>query len=178
MNPPTGMAETMRCLAAVTWHCEVACMALTLSYTLLVLHDIVSTPAARYTNSSWFESGFCIAWESSLFNSHYLCFAVDLPCGTSLAVFSWRKYNQNQDTRLLPALAVGVFNALHGMGHLMIGILGLQAVAARERRTAVVWILQYLVMLAFLVIGPFIAHQVVRHSPCLGSLALYFVLSF
>ena len=74
----------------MTWHCEVACMALTLSYTLLVLHDITSTPAARYTNPSWFESGFCIAWETSLFNSHYLCFAVDLPCGTSLAVFSWR----------------------------------------------------------------------------------------
>ena len=64
------------------------------------------------------------------------------------------------------------------MGHLMIGILGLEAVADRKHRTDVVWILQYLVMLAFLLIGPFIAHQVVGHTPCLGSLALYHVLSF
>jgi len=171
-----------RRLAVWTLHCEKLCMLLTVSYSALILHDIWSEPQQRYTDPSWFENGFCIAWETSYFNSHYLCFVADVLCGSALAAFNLSYFRATRDSRVLPALAVGVFDALHGVGHLMIGLIGIEAVAGREAlrgRGPVLWLLQYVIMACFLSIGPFVAHQVnkMRRPMCivlhLLSIALF-----
>lgn len=149
-----------KALSQATWCSEALCMTLTLSYTFIVLHDLASSPASRYTNESWFKDGFCVAWEGSLFNSHCLCFAGDVLCGSALAGFNWVQFRDTRDSRFLPALAVGVFDALHGMGHLMIALIGLDVVGGTEHRSVGLWLLQFSVMLAFLSIGPYVAHQV------------------
>jgi len=162
-------------LALASWWSEVLCVILTLIYSCLALSDI-RAGVAYWSSASWFQEGFCI-WRGEYgLDSHTLCFVFDVPWGIGLAAYNYKLYrSHSKGGVLLPAIAISLFNALHGWAHWMIH---LYPEEQPQPDTLSTWILASIGMFVFLALGPFLgAHFGVSGRICLiVHAALSFVL--
>lgn len=161
--------------AQATWYCEALTVALTVVYCGIVAHDVSLPPgskaSARFSSESWFQRGFCESREPFPFNSHTMCFVVDLILGSALTFANYRRLSrvpaeagEGLRPALQLALAVSVFNVMHGFGHGFIRALGgMDADMLDTLRPANapvhVTLGCFLGLSSFLAIGPFIGYM-------------------
>lgn len=161
-------------LARVTWYCEAATVALTVLYCAIVAHDLRVEAEARLSSKSWFQHGFC-EWRlaESHLTSHGLCFLVDVGLGLALVRANYLRWQRINYPPLKLALAVSVFNVMHGFGHVCITFMDEDFLESMRPANAPLHVSLpcFLLLSSFLAIGPFIGHM--HGVSCTACLAIH-----
>lgn len=178
-------------VAYVSLCCEAATLALTLIYCAIVAHDLSVGPDKRVSSPSWFQNGFCESWKESYANSHMLCFFGGIVGGMLLLMVNLIQQHRQPQAKLGLAIVISIFNALHGLAHGGIALIGgLDSEFLEHFRPSIaplhVSLLCFSTLFLFLGIGPFIGHLhgmsfgscIAIHIPSMLAFMMYVPLQF
>ena len=105
----------LQLMQRATQYADAATMALTVAYCAMVAHDVAqpdASAARRFSSSTWFSRGFCLAKST-----HLYCFVVDVTAGSLLLLLNAYRYLRTRASTLWLPTVAAAFTVLHGLGH-------------------------------------------------------------
>ncbi|OLQ00926.1 hypothetical protein AK812_SmicGene16377, partial [Symbiodinium microadriaticum] len=158
-------------LATICITCEALTALLTAVYCAVVLHDVTSAPASRFSSDSWYQDGFCqsrfeVLDAGLVFTSHGLSAIFDIVGGFLLLRWNAAALKSTKGPEAIPlqlAAAVSVFTMLHGLAHGVIGYFGgLNAEVLDnfrpQKAPPPLAVAVFIALASFLAVGPFVGY--------------------